>query len=701
MKNTLSLLFLAMLTSFAWSQEKNISGDYEGQISIPGNALNIILHLTEDDRRLTGTMDIPQQNAKDLKLDQVKYQKGEISFSLPDVPGSASFQGLWKWEVDSITGTFKQGGASLPVKLKRINSNDAQQKKAELAKKVEKIEKYINQIVKEGRIGGLSVAIVKDNEIVLNKGFGYSDVENKVACDEHTLFAIGSCTKAFTTGLLASLHDEGLFDWEKPVSTYIPYFGMKDEFAQKQINGVDICSHRSGLPRHDLIWYGAAKPRRELIESIKFMDPSKPFRTTWQYNNFMYLTAGVVAEEITQKKWEDLIQERLFNPLGMTDSKIHFEDFLNTKNKALGYQEEERKIKKMEYRNIDHMGPAGSIFSSSTDMAKWVQLFLNKGKANDKAILSEAQIEFLLSPKMIMNGGGDGETLKQTSYALGWMVSEYKGKTFIEHGGNIDGFTASVSMMPEENLGIVVLTNKNGTGIPPAIEYYVADLFLNNPEYNWFEVKMLTPRKNREQEEDAKKAINEKDKPKSTSSKKGPMHDLKSYTGEYTDAAYGKAIVYMENKKLKFKYNSFDLEMIHDNFETFKIYYEGQDMKLCFFTGPSGKIEWFQIQLEVLTKAITFNRAIPDYLNNETFLKSIYGDYNLDGETITIYPDKRSLWAKTSDGQNLELTPAGDNLFKLKGVEGYTIEFLFDDKNTCTKLISHQPNGDFEAQRKK
>lgn len=701
MKRIICLLFLLPFVSNA-QQNSDINGDYNGHIDLKTMKLKIVLHLQEDDRRLSGTIDIPEQNAKGLVLDKVKLYQGELSFSIPAVPGNAAFNGQWKSETDSITGTFSQSGMNFPLLAKKSGITASQKPKLSQAARVLKIEAYIDSVMRKGRIAGCAIGIVHNGEIVLNKGFGYRDLDQKIKCDQNTLFAIGSCTKAFTTAVLATLHDDGLFDWETPIKHYVPYFHMKDKFADEQINGIDICTHRSGLPRHDMVWYGASKlDRKEMVERIQYMEPNKPFRTTWQYNNFMFVTAGVVAQEITKETWENLVQKRIFDALEMKDSKVYFDAFKGTSNKAVGYQEKERNLTPINYRDIEGMGPAGCITSSSTDMLKWMQLLLNKGKIGEKQVISASQVEFLLSPKMVMEAGPE---FKNPAYALGWMVSQYKGKTMVEHGGNIDGFSADVTLFPEENLGIVVLTNKDGSGIPSLLSLYIADRMLDHEEYDWFEEKMGRNRRAMEAAEDKEKVEKQKTKTKEKSkpvvAKKGPQHPLKDYTGEYHDDAYGNVKIWLKDGELIGSLNGGEMKIKHDQYETFVASYLDMELKMVFFTNGAGRVEWFQSQLEVLSSPITFRKKVSDYLADKTYMDKILGSYDMKGLIITLSMEGKSLMAKASDGQEFELVPAGDDMFKIKGVEGYQMEMVFDEKGNCIKMISHQPNGDFEGVRK-
>lgn len=693
MKKLFAIAFICLLSWSSKGQDKSINGTYDGHIALPGMKLAISVHLNEDDRKLSGSIDIPEQKAKGLALTNVKFMKGEVYFCIADVPGNACFSGKWKMEVDSLTGTFNQNGGSFPMRMKKASTESLETSKKELQLKLNKIQAYTDSVMKKGHVAGLSMGIIQDGKIIFNRGFGYSDIENKISCNETTLFAIGSCTKAFTTALLSILNDEQKFDWEKPVKQYVHEFSLKDNFAAEQANAIDICSHRTGLPRHDLIWYSSSLKRNELIGKINAMEFNKPFRTTWQYNNFMFLTAGVIAERIAGQSWEDLVQKKIFDPLEMKQSKIHFTDFTAADNKSKGYDYEDKKFNVKPYRNIDEMGPAGSIFSTSTDMLNWIQLLLNKGEFNGKKIISSEQIDWLTSPKMVMPASDP--MLKNPSYGLGWMNFIYNGKTIVSHGGNIDGFSAYVIMVPEEKIGMVILSNKNSSSIPELLGLYATDVLLGNPEFDWFENKLAALIKARDEKKPEEK------KPKKNETKKAGLHPLNKYAGEYTNNAYGSFSIAFKDGGLVGKFNSLNLSFEHFQFETFLAKFEGEEdeIKVTFFTNENGKIDWFQIKLDAAIEPIQFKKLPPKHKEDANYIAKILGTYDVGEIKLSIEKDGSKLMAKTTDGQSYEIDVIAEDTFGLKGIDGYSVEFVFDTKQNCNACILHQPNGDFDCKK--
>ncbi|MEQ7051190.1 serine hydrolase [Paenibacillaceae sp. P-4] len=337
-------------------------------------------------------------------------------------------------------------------------------------------------------VPGLALAIVKDGEIIMAEGFGYRDVERKLPVTPNTMFAIGSCTKAFTAMVAAQLVDDEKLEWDTPVRTYLPDFDMYDSMAAERITLRDMLCHRTGLPRHDNMWYGSILTREEIIKRIKYLEPNVDFRSTWQYNNIMYTAAGYLAGHVAECNWEQLVQERIFNPLEMKESGFSVNELKLHDNAGVPYIEQEGQLREVEYRNFDAIGPAGSINSTVMDMSNWLIAHLEKGTFKGKQIISERNLAILHSPQMscppMINGRRE---FPLSSYGLGWGFESYRGYRMLQHGGGIDGFTSHISFLPDERIGIVLLTNRQGTMLPTSLALTVYDRLLNLDPIEWCE----------------------------------------------------------------------------------------------------------------------------------------------------------------------------------------------------------------------
>ncbi|MBL8208664.1 MAG: serine hydrolase, partial [Blastocatellia bacterium] len=322
-------------------------------------------------------------------------------------------------------------------------------------------DSVVEQVMKEWKVPGIAVAIVKDGKIVYAQGYGYRDVKRQLKVTPDTLFAIGSCSKAFTAAALGMLVDEKKLEWDKPARTYLPELMLHDEYATSHIRPRDLVSHQSGLPRHDLIWYGSPLTRKELFARLRYLEPSAPLHAKYQYNNLMFMTAGVLLERLAGQTWESFVQQRIFAPLGMKNSNFSVAAMQQAADYSLPYGEEKGEVKAIPFRNIDEVGPAGSINSSVNEMTNWLLLQMSQGKVGDKQIISERSLLETQTPQIVAGGDLKYDETFYTSYAMGWGVYVYRGHHIIRHGGGIDGFTSNVTVLPKDNLGIVVLTNSS------------------------------------------------------------------------------------------------------------------------------------------------------------------------------------------------------------------------------------------------
>ena len=284
------------------------------------------------------------------------------------------------------------------------------------------------------------------------------------------------------------LADEGKLDWDTPVKEYIPSFKLYDSFATERLTPRDLVTHRSGLPRHDLMWYHSTHTRKELFDRLQYLEPSKDLRTLWQYQNLMYMAAGYLVGELSGQSWEEFAQQRIFEPLGMTSSLFSIDEARERPNCSRPYQEKKDEVLEIPfYAAQGAVAPAGAIVSSISDMSKWVLLHANKGKLGASQIVSEGQMAQMHSPQMVMPETNKYAELTNSTYGMGWFIHTYRGHHMAEHGGNIDGFSSLVTLLPQENIGIVVLSNMNGSGVPYILTYNVIDRLLALDEIPWNE----------------------------------------------------------------------------------------------------------------------------------------------------------------------------------------------------------------------
>ncbi|HEY9669754.1 MAG TPA: serine hydrolase, partial [Coleofasciculaceae cyanobacterium] len=452
---------------------------------------------------------------------------------------------------------------------------------------MEWLREFIVNTMQEWNVPGLAIAIVKDNEIIFSEGFGLRSIEQGLEVTPKTLFAIGSCTKAFTTMAMSILVERGKLDWDKPVRYYLPTFKLYDSYATEHITPRDLVTHRSGLPRHDLLWYGTPFTRQEMVERLQYLEPNHELRTVFQYQNLMYMTAGYLVGQIAGSSWECFVQQEIFNPLAMEQSNFSVVQSQDTDDFALPYQEKDNEVKQLSFRNIDAVGPAGCINSNITDMAKWLLLHLNQGKHGEQPIISPASLSQMHIPQIVMPQPLEYPEILHSSYGLGWGITAYRGHNRVEHGGSIDGFSALTTLLPQDNIGLVILTNMNGTPLPSIVASHVCDRLLGLDEVPWHE-------RIKGRVDQAKQASEKTQEKFSLERKSGtqPSHSLEDFTGDFEHPAYGIFSVKLQGENLTGTYYSLVFELHHYHYDIFEL--QSEDIELpgliSFYTDTKGDI---------------------------------------------------------------------------------------------------------------
>lgn len=575
-------------------------------------------------------------------------------------------------------------------------------------KRLAGLDTFINRVLKEWKAVGVSVAVVEKNKVLLAKGYGYRDLDKKLPVTDETLFAIGSCSKAFTSSLLGILVNDGKLDLDKPVTQYLPALRFYNDALNNQVTTRDMMSHRTGLPRHDMAWYGSSVSRDSLIHRIRYFQPSASLREKWQYNNFMFLAQGYLAEQLTGTSWEKLLQQKIFTPLGMNQSSPSITALMDGANSSLGYKvEQDSLIKRVDYMNIDAVGPAGSINSNAKDMAQWVQTWINGGKYKGVEVLPASYVTQAMSSQMVISGALPSKEISDvyfSNYGMGWFLASYRGHYRVEHGGNIDGFSASTSFFPTDSIGIVVLVNQNGSPLPGIIRNAITDRMLGLGYRDWSGIQMTNAKK-------AKAAAKDKQNADSSAKKLGtkPTHSLNDYAGTYSHPGYGSIIISMSGDSLKGSYNKTNLHVKHYMYDVFSAIPsdeasavdESDALKLSFKMDETGNINAISAPLESSVDPIILKKEIKTISLSKELLEKYTGNYEIQGATVKVYlRADNTLMASVPGQPDYELLPTGEHTFTIRVLSGYSIVFEAGANNTITGLKFVQPNGTFRATKK-
>ncbi|NEU72310.1 serine hydrolase [Hassallia byssoidea VB512170] len=554
---------------------------------------------------------------------------------------------------------------------------------------MQSLSEFINKTMQQWKVPGLAIAIVKDNEIIFCEGFGKRDVEQDLKVTPKTLFAIASCTKAFTTMTMGILADRGKLDWDKPVRNYLPTFKLYDSYATEHITPRDLVTHRSGLPRHDAMWYKSSFTRQEIFERLQYLEPTHELRTVFQYQNLMYMTAGYLVGQIADSSWEEFVQQEIFNFLEMRDSNFSVVKSQETNDFALPYQEKDDEVKKIPFCNIDVISPAGSINSNVTDMAQWLLLHLNQGKYGEKQIISSTNLSQMHFPQIVISQPLEYNEIFHNFYGLGWQVTAYRGHNFLEHGGNIDGFSALTTFLPQNNIGMVILTNMDKTPLPRIVTYYVCDRLLGLEEVHWNE-------RIKEKVAQTKEAAAKEKEQIASERKTGtqPSHSLKDYIGDFEHPGYGKLSIEFKDNHLTATYNSIVYELEHYHYDIFQLKSEFVDkpQMISFFTDTKGNITNLSVPLEPTFKDIVFTRMPDKGMTQISFLAQFVGEYEFSGKIIKISLKDNRLVASLPGQSDSELVGYRETEFNLKDLPKNTIKFIRDPNGIFTQALITQPN---------
>ena len=561
---------------------------------------------------------------------------------------------------------------------------------------------FIEEKRQAWKVPGVAVAIVKDGETIFSQGFGQRSVEDNLPVTDETIFAIGSASKAFTAASAAIAVDDGKLDWEKPVQDYLPEFKMYDLFATNRMTVRDLLSHRSGLPRHEFVWYGSKATREDIIHRVRYLEPNRDFRTYFQYQNLMYTTAGYLAGKLEGSSWEAVVRDRIFKPLGMSHSQFSVNDTQKGTNFALGYGEKKEVVEKLPFHNIDEMGPAGSINSNLVDMVKWVNFQLSDGKVGEQVVISEGNLRQTQSAQMSIADPLWYELMstKIISYGMGWFIQPFQNETLLHHGGNIDGFSALVTFMPGQKAGVVVLTNLNSNALTETIAWDAYDRILGTQGKDWHSYFFNFYQKLKAQSEEAK-TKSDTDRVQGTQ----PSHPLSAYVGEYEHPAYETIKITQSSTdptKLVTIYHDIELATEHYHYDIFQADFSRFEilLKLTFETDSKGNISSVSIPLDAAVKPIIFTRIADASLKNRAFLEQFAGKYEVMGMTLTVALRGEDQLIASIPGQGDQtLEPYMDTTFNLKGLSGFSVKFIKDAEGAVTEAIISQPGATLSAKK--
>ncbi len=440
---------------------------------------------------------------------------------------------------------------------------------------LKQLNEYFAQMVQDWDLPGASIGIVRDGKLIFSGNYGVLEVGKDETPDEHTLYAIASNSKAFTSAIIGMLVQEGKLNWDDKVKDYLPYFELYDPWVSNEVTVRDLLSHRVGLGTFsgDVIWYKSDLTAEEIIKRVKYLPNAYDFRSGYGYSNVMYITAGELIRKITGKSWSENVKERILEPLRMDRTITSPKNLEGKGNFATPHAREDDNNIPIAWEDWEEIGALGGVISSISDISKWMIFNLNNGILGNDTLLSKETRNMVWTPH---NNHKVDHTIQNDfnrhfrAYGLGWGLSDYHGKLFVGHTGAYDGMITAISLIPDENLGVVVLTNGMKSPIMAAT-YYALDKFLGIETKDWSTEYL--ERVNKRQKEDSRiMNIKEKRVPDTK-----PSVPLEKYTGIYKSDIYGEIKVSLENQQLRMEFehsSSLSASLSHWHYDVWEIQWD-------------------------------------------------------------------------------------------------------------------------------
>jgi CubicO group peptidase (beta-lactamase class C family) len=471
------------------------------------------------------------------------------------------------------------------------------------------LEAFIEQQLGLWEVPGCAVAAILGDEVVLNRGFGTRELGKDAPVSTRTLFPIGSTTKSFTGAGVGALVDDGLLGWDQPLRDLIPGFVMHDPVATDRLTVVDLLSHRSGIPRHEFVWLGhPERTRADIVARLRHLEQSADIRQAFQYSNLGYMTVGHLVEVVTGHAWEDFTAARLLKPLGMDRTNFSIEDVQRSDDFSKPHERRDGAVVEIPFRPFDQAGPAGSINSCADDMTEWLRANLGLSAPGGGEVVSDATRAQVHRPHVTIPEDRTFPESTRSGYGLGWVVGRYRGHRIVEHNGGVDGFLADCMLLPDDGIGVVVLTNC-WSAVGPAIAYRVFDELLNLEPIDWAE--RLKERFDALSAEQGK-ARTERPRVDGASLLRPPDE----YAGTYEHPGYGRFDIAVEGTRLIPRFGTLDLSLTHRHFDVFdlechELVNQEISFSLTFLTAPDGSVSALEVPFEEQVAPIKFERR-PD-----------------------------------------------------------------------------------------
>jgi CubicO group peptidase (beta-lactamase class C family) len=472
-----------------------------------------------------------------------------------------------------------------------------------VTQRLEGFDAYMAKTLKDWNAPGVGVGVVVNDKLVFTKGYGFRDYEKKLPFTPATMSPIASNTKLFTAVAAGMLVEEGKLSWDKPVRESVPAIRFHNDQLTDAVTLRDMLSHRTGITRHDTIWYKSDFTRKELFEKLVYLEPQEPMRETFLYNNLMFAAVGYLIELQSGKTWEQFVKERILEPLQMTSTSYSVADMLKRIEFGVGFTERRDSFELYRipyYEDISGVAPCGAIVSNIEDMSHWLIALMNQGKYDGRQVLPAEVLKATLRPAIALPNTaletrGWSEILN-VAYGMGRETASYRGHLITFHGGDLPGFHTQVSFMPQDHIGVIVFEIGNHSQpLYNIVSYNVYERLLGMDQTPWSERQLEIRLKNKKAGTEARTKANEGRVPNTK-----PSHALADYAGAYENPAYGVMTIGLKDNQLQFDFHKMRFPMAHFHYDRFDTPDDEQDGKwsVNFRTNPQGDIDCAVMSLD-------------------------------------------------------------------------------------------------------
>jgi CubicO group peptidase (beta-lactamase class C family) len=592
-----------------------------------------------------------------------------------------------------LVGLLCPPATALETAASRANARDP-------LRRLDGFDAYMRKILKDWNLPGIGVAVVVKDKVVLAKGYGYRDYGAKLPFTAKTVVPIASNTKLFTATAVGLLVEEGKLEWDQPVRQFVPGVRFYDDQLSASVTVRDMLSHRTGITRHDSIWYKSDFTRKELYERLKYLEPTQPMRQTFLYNNMMYAGAGYIVELLSGKTWEAFVTERLLRPLGMSSTVFSIEELEKQPDHGVPYTERRDSFELYRipyYSEAEGVGPAGSMNSNLDDMSRWVVAQLSGGRLGGEQaipanVVKETMAPALAMPNTNLEARGFGELLNPV-YGTGRWTASYRGHLVSYHGGDINGFHSQVAVAPYDGVGVVVLViGDHAAPLYNVVAYNVLERMLGLDQTPWSERMLAIRLKGKEAgtQARAKAGAGRLEGTK-------PSHPLDDYVGEFEHPAYGVVTVSKGAAGLVFEFHKIKLPLAHFHYDRFDTPNDEQDglWSVSFGTSPQGEIDRALISMD--EAEVAFQRRVPRELALPETLRPYAGSYlTPTGAAFQVVLQESGTLGVVFPGQPFQaLVPWKPRVFRVKEFSDVTVEFVAGADGKVSAMKQVDPSGEY------